>query len=130
MYELKPTLTVSRMSLALRCLQYPIWSLARPSPRIASTLCLSYYQTTRSHSAETLSDERQNNVSHDVQEDSNSPEPRVRIQKVASAKYLTESYPRVTPQDGVIDYGRFRECYQDLRRGDTLKKGVTVRGRW
>lgn len=89
---------------ALKCLRPCLRSPSRPIARAVSSAFLRFYSVAQAQA-----------------------EPRIRT-TIESVEYSPEPYPRVQPQNGVIDYKTFAERYRSLARGETGTDEVVVRG--
>ena len=117
------------MNSHLRCLRPYFRSRVLPTSRAACATYLQVYRAVRTYSAKQTLDHLVDRIRSVTPEGTNTPEPRIRVRSGApEEKYVTELYPRITPQKGVIDYHSFRERYQDIKRGDSRPEELIVRG--
>ena len=88
----------------LQCFRPWLRSPSRPISRAASSAFLRFYSVAQAQEA-----------------------PRIRT-TMESLEYSPESYPRIRPQKGVLDYKTFAGRYRSLARGETSTDEVVIRG--
>ncbi len=89
---------------ALQCLRPCLRSPSRPISRAASSAFLRFYSVAQAQA-----------------------EPRIRT-TMESLEYSPDSYPRMEPQKGVLDYKTFAGRYRSLARGESSTDEVVIRG--
>ena len=89
---------------ALKCLRPCLRSQSRPISRAASSAFLRFYSVAQAQA-----------------------EPRIRTTR-EFVEYSPEPYPRIRPQQSVIDHKTFAERYRSLARGETGTDEVVIRG--
>ena len=63
-----------------------------------------------------------------TEDDSNPPEPRIRMSKGDPEDPYFPPYPRINSHNGALDYHTFRERFRNTKRGESRSEGVVIRG--
>lgn len=116
------------MSVALKWLRPCLRKQIHSPSQAASSTYLRFYNVVRSYTTEhdppnepPIRTTTTGGIAH-------GPAVEPRIRSAQALKYNPESYPRITAQEGAIDYGTFIERYRGLKKGESSKNEVVVRG--